>query len=311
MIRSLPYGLVYSIPRGWPYAGHCDNDPEAPLWVDNGEQEADQEKIRDQWRGFRIVIDALTQKDVQHCVSEFVLDVHGLSTGLNCHIFDQTCDDYNRFSTLLRQPGFHYLHLSLLVSDLEGGDWKPFRGGLLRRALAGARDLKHFQLCNNLDDELDVHSSNSDGAHENEVLLRSIFPIEQWPRLRHFGLSGFIVGHDDLFSLLSQLPPTLRSVELSFLQFSSGKGSYRSLLYDIRDKLDWRGRAPEERPKVVIGIHFSNKQPGRAIWVNEEVEKFIYGDGRNPFGREDGTQPHDLGIHQAGFIRDEFNLAHE
>lgn len=65
MIRSLPDGLVSPISRGWPYAGSCENDPEAPLWVDDEVQEADQEKMRNQWRGFRIVLDALIQEDVQ------------------------------------------------------------------------------------------------------------------------------------------------------------------------------------------------------------------------------------------------------
>lgn len=79
----------------------------------------------------------------------------------------------------------------------------------------------------------------------------------------------------------------------------------------MRDKLDWRGRVPDERPKVVIRLHFSNRRPGRAIWVREWVERFIYGDGRNPFGHEDGTQGHHLGIYEAGVIRDGFEPALE
>ena len=99
----------------------------------------------------------------------------------------------------------------------------------------------------------------------NEVPLHTIFPIEQWSKLRHFGLSGFLVDQDDLVSLLSQLPATLRSVELSFLEFLSGKGDYQRLLYDMLDKLDWRKRTVGEKPRVKIGVPHSTARPGRAI----------------------------------------------
>lgn len=136
MIRSFPYGSKYPIPHGWSYAEEAETEPEAPLWIDAGED--DQESIRNQWRGFRIVMEVLSQKRAQHHVSELVSNVHCLNTGLNCHLFDQVCDDCNNFATLLRSPDFRRLDLSLLITILDHYDRVSYRSGLLRKALAGA-----------------------------------------------------------------------------------------------------------------------------------------------------------------------------
>lgn len=310
MIRSFPKGFRYPIPRGWPYTERFCHEPEALPWIDDDENEKVQERIRNQWRGFRILLDVLVQK--QHDISELILDVHRLNTGLNYHIFDQPCDEYHNFATLLRRPGFRRLDLSLLVGGMEHDDSQSFRQGLLREALAGARDLEHFQFHTNVEIDFDVESTNPDGTHRNEIPLRNIFPIDQWSNLRHFGLSAFMVAQDDLVSLLSQLPTTLRSVELSFLLFFSNKGDYRSLLYDIRDKLDWRNRVPGERPKLIVGFHVSHTQTfqGRTMWLSKEAGAFVYSNGPNPFGQEDGSNPY-MVYYGPGIERDEFEPAHE
>lgn len=309
MIRSFPYGFKYPIPRGWPCAEEGEGEPDAPDWFG----EDNQETIREQWRGFRIAVRLLAQDEVQHRVSEMVLDAHLLMTGLTCHIFDQVCDEYNNFSTILRRPNFRRLDLSLLVGRLDQEEWVSYRKGLLRKALAGAEDLEHVHLHTDLDLSVNTGITNSDGTHQNEVLLQTIFPIEKWPRLQHFGLSGFIVNQDNLISLLSQLPNTLRSVELSFLRFLDGKGNYQSLLYDLRDKLDWRNRALGNQPLVVIGIHEDNHcvRAGKAIWVNKEARAFIYGEGRNPFGSKDGSSLNMVFPGAGGIERDEFEPAYE
>lgn len=307
MIRSFPFGFRYPIPHGWPYAGDAENEPEAPLWVDDSDEET-QETVRNQWRGFRLVTDVLAQKEVQHHVSELILAVHGLNTGLNCHIFDQPCHDYDNFAALLRRPSFHRLDLSLLVGELEHYDWISYRSGLLRKALAGAPNLEHIQLHTNMAPDIEFLNGLASGTQAADLSLRTIFPIENWPILRHFGLSGFLLCQEDLISLLSELPGTLRSVELSFLKFWKHKGNYHKLLYDLRDKLNWRNRVPGERPKVIIGLHHSTPRPGRAIWVSKEAEAFIYGAGENPFDLEDGTT---VFPGTAGVERDEFEPAHE
>ena len=73
-----------------------------------------------------------------------------------------------------------------------------------------------------------------------------------WTHLRHFGLSRFAVRHGDLISFLEALPPTLRSVQLSFLFFL--EGCYRDLVADMRDRLGWRKRPVEQRRRVSIGL---------------------------------------------------------
>lgn len=59
----------------------------------------------------------------------------------------------------------------------------------------------------------------------NFALLRTIFPVEKWQDLRHFGLSNVLVREDDLLSLLALLPTTLPSVELCFITFLGGSGN--------------------------------------------------------------------------------------
>ncbi|UZP35418.1 hypothetical protein NXS19_003234 [Fusarium pseudograminearum] len=52
---------------------------------------------------------------------------------------------------------------------------------------------------------------------------------------------------DDLISLLGKLPPTLVSIELSFLSIIEGTGHYAGILANIRDKLGWRHRPIDKR----------------------------------------------------------------
>ncbi|KAL6399948.1 hypothetical protein AUP68_17358 [Ilyonectria robusta] len=119
---------------------------------------------------------------------------------------------------MLRKPGFRRIDLAFLVDGQSYRSWKAFCNGQLRPALALATDLEHVSLCTNVPYEV----SNKIWAENNIryfVPLRAIFQVESWPKLGHFGLSGFAVQQDDIISLLAALPPTLRSVELSFLYF--------------------------------------------------------------------------------------------
>jgi hypothetical protein len=119
-----------------------------------------------------------------------------------------------------------------------------------------------------------------------------------------------VVHQDDLVSLLAAMPASLRSVELGFL-FLHGGATHQSLLYAMRDRLDWRERPAAERPRVRMGAgSFESVLVGRATWVEGEVADFLYGDGRNPFGVEGDPRPDSI---QMGFgvERDEFDPAYE
>jgi hypothetical protein len=296
MIRDFPYGFNYPIPRAWPTVEPGCSPYRAPLWNSN-----DAEKGR--WRGFRIILQALAEQ--KHQISEFVMETKGLCTGLNCHVFDEPYEEYQQLVTLLQKPDFSRLDLALLMSAQQDDGWPSLRSGHLKRALSEARNIQHLSVCTDLgaDQEFDI---SDDGS--NEISLRTVFPIERWQKLRHFGLLGFPVRQDDLISLLAAMPISLQSIELSFLAFY-GNGNYRDLLCDMRDKLNWRSRPANERPKVVIrGENMAHPTIGRAVWIENEISDFLYTDGPNPFSCQGYGNEIQMGF---GVRRDEFDPAFE
>lgn len=303
MIRAFPYGFNYPIPRTWPIMERLEEaKPEARPWVDEEEKE--------KWRAFRIATRVLAQQEPRPdhaAVTEFVVDVHQLSTGLNCRIFDRPCDEYNHLVTLLRRPGFSRIDLPFIVGDVDYDGWPSFRSGYLYRALAEATDLVHISLGTDVG-YFDGTEPGSAGPSSHFTPLRSIFPVEKWPRLRHFGLSRFLVKQKDVLGLLASLPDTLRSVELSFLMFLDGGGSFRGLLEDMRDTLGWRERPAAHRPRVIIKMPPEHHMEGRVVWIDREAEAFLYYDGENPFS---GPGPGNRAAPGKGVIRDAFEPAHE
>ncbi|KAL6399660.1 F-box domain, cyclin-like [Ilyonectria robusta] len=308
MIRSFPYGFNYLIPRNtWPTIEH--DEPEAHLWNDGGPGD---EEMKNQWRGFRVITRILAQEP-HHNISEFVVNVHRLNTGLNCHIFDQPNEEHDNFVKILQRPGFRHLHLSLLVGGLEDQGWSSYRNGYLQLALAEAKDLEHMSLHTNVCRDPGGRRIDrlSGGPIEDFIPLRTIFPIDKWPRLQHLGLAGFLVMQSDVMSLLSGLPSTVRSIDLSFLKFLDTGGHYRGLLWEMRDKLDWRYRPVEERPKITLRIDLFVRRPGKCICLSRAAEEVIYGYGPNPFGQEnDDRSPH-LVREATGIEIDEFNPAYQ
>lgn len=314
MIRALPYGFNYPIPRGWP-TGEDEQRKELLPWVAGHgftSHEAELEKMK--WRGFCIVTNTLAQHIQNNNIPdfgipEFGVDVHQLHTGINCHIFDQECEEYNDLVTILNQPGFRRLDLVLMVRDAED-DWQCFRSGLLRNALAKSPCLEHISLSTDVVEDpcANALEEGSGGPIEYLVPLLSVFPVASWPRLRHFGLSRFLVTKDDVFALLAALPLTLRSVELSFLSFLDGGGSYKELLEDMRNRLGWGQRAISKRPQVTICMDELYPYAGRGIWITKEVDDFLYADGPNPF--EMNWQSHSIAT-GVGTLRDMFEPAYE
>lgn len=296
MLRSLPYGFNYNIPRGWPgtyFYSRCEP------W----ETEADKEP----WRGFREVIRCLAENKAP-LVKDLVLDVHQLPTGLTCHFFDHACPEYDQLVAVLRRPGFRRFDLALTAGGQPSSDWVSFRNGRIRRALAEtSEDLEHFHLRTDQGALPDLNTGlDSSGLPSHFTPLLDIVPVERWSKLRHFGLSMFLVRQDDVLSLLLALPATIRTVELSFLCFLVDGGSYKALLDEMRDTLDWRTRDAAVRPKVKIGLKLSTSSTvdGRAIWLEREVDSFLYEGGPCLFPREDC--PNDVRSGDGGMIRDAF-----
>lgn len=102
-------------------------------------------------------------------------------------MFDQPCDEYNDFITMLRKPGFRRIDLAFLVDGQSYRSWKAFCNGQLRSALALATDLEHVSLCTNVPYEV----SNKIWAENNIryfVPLRAIFQVEAG---RNLDILGF------------------------------------------------------------------------------------------------------------------------
>ncbi|KAL6693076.1 hypothetical protein J3F84DRAFT_401646 [Trichoderma pleuroticola] len=267
MIHTLPYGLNYSIPRGWPVSG--ESYLPADEWV---------EENKGKWRGFKQVIRCLAEHKAASA-KELVLDTHLLPTGITCRFFDLPSPEYRHLVGLLQRPGFRRLELALMVGQQKPGDWASLKNGHLRSALGEASELEHIHL----NTDLGYNWTRDPGAEF--ALLHDIFPIERWPKLRHFGLARFLVSQRDLVSFLSKLLASIRTIELNCLWFKSNHGSYRDLLEAMRDSLDWNTRNAAARPKVTIRLDRLDciEVDSRTLWLEEEVDNFLYEGGPNPF----------------------------
>ncbi|KAH7120618.1 hypothetical protein EDB81DRAFT_814482 [Dactylonectria macrodidyma] len=280
MIRSLPPGLIYPLPRGWPIAEEGENEPFAESWY--GDEKS-------KWRGFCLVTSVAAQyfrENPAASIFEFVVDTNHLLTGISCRLFDDAgSPEYKDLVTILSQPGLSRIDMSLLVGGQDEQGWHAFRSGCLHRALRRAPGLQCVKLSTNLGDPENLDDPMATDGEDHWMPLRTIFPVEMWPNLRHFCLSRFIVKQADVVRLLLALPLTLQSVELSFLSFVQNSDHYQGLLEDMRSKLGWRERPATERPKIVIyGDHEPQVQE-KPIDVSHEAENFLYGDGKNPFQR--------------------------
>jgi hypothetical protein len=278
VIRSFPEGFNYPIPHSWPFHDLGVGPYVVPPWND--------ETAKKQWRGFCIVTNELAKQKGHH-VSELVIDVKELDTGLSCRVFDQPCEEYDNLVDLLRRPGFSRIDLALLADgQYYDDDWSSFRSGYLKQALGAAPDLLHVSFRIKAD-----YGQIYPYFDEHCIPLRTIFPVDRWQKLQHFGLSNLLVRGPDLLSLLATLPTTLRSVELSFLKILGDRGNYRDLLIDMRDTLGWRDRAADERPRIIIHVYQSLVVRSVLLQyrcVDDQANLFLYDDAANPFGNKSG-----------------------
>ncbi|KAK3902252.1 hypothetical protein C8A05DRAFT_15672, partial [Staphylotrichum tortipilum] len=304
MIRAFPSGFRYPTPRTWPVNSMY---PYGSAYRVEGENWSDlRDSRKNIWRGFRIVARELAANP-HHRITQLIIDDCHLFSGINCTIFTELCAEYHDLVALLRSPGFSRLDLALLTVDQWDEYRDALRSGHLRRALAEAPDMQHISLstCETEPNAfLDIYDHEPNDP--TFTPLSAIFPVEKWPRLRHFALSSVLVGQDDLLAFLGTLPATLRSVELVCLGFA--QGSYQGLLEGMRASLDWRERAAGQRPTVTVGVD-ADKWRGRIVWATKEVDDFLYGEAPNPF--DNPVDKGDMLVKGVGVERDPFDPEYE
>ncbi|CAG8098103.1 unnamed protein product [Penicillium olsonii] len=268
MIRSLPEGLYYPMPRGWPIP-HSNQAFE--VWSLPWKRLDERQK--EQFHGFRIVTRALAEQ--KNNLVEFSAESRLLRTGLNCTMLDDTCEEYHHLATLLKKPRFRRLDLCFTLA----GTWYSFPHKKLHDILRGARDLQELGFATT---GYDMDDERKD-LNVTPVPLKAMFPIESWPKLQHFELSRFIVRESDLISFLSELPVTVRSVKLSFLTFVDNGNHWHPFLEKLRKAIRENRLWSDRRRNVTVGCMQDRSLPGRARWIGKEVDEFLYGDGENPF----------------------------
>ncbi|KAJ5354048.1 hypothetical protein N7541_006612 [Penicillium brevicompactum] len=268
MIRSFPEGFNHPMPRGWPLPSH-----EQPEEVYSLPWKRLNEVHKEKFHGFRIVARALAEQ--KNNIVELSVDSRLLRTGINCTILDDTCEEYNHLATLLKKPGFRRLDLSFTLA----GTWQSFPHEKLHNILREAGDLEELSLATT---GIDAENEHKNLHNVAPVPLKDIFPIENWPKLQHFELSRLIVSESDVISFLAELPATMRSVRLGFLTFVDNE-NWHSFLAKMREEIRKSRLWSDRRRTVTIGCNQDISFPGRARWIGEEVDEFLYGDGQNPF----------------------------
>ncbi|KAL7902725.1 hypothetical protein HDV64DRAFT_240990, partial [Trichoderma sp. TUCIM 5745] len=286
MIRAFPYGFNYPIPRGWPVTRLSEIDEKLAPWEDS--------KAR--WRGYCLVTKILAEERQHHRVSELRIDSHLLHSGLSCRLFEQSSPEYLDFVTCLQHPSLKKLHLSLYVEFHVDFPWTAFRRNLLRNALANASQLEHFSLETGLDET--TYAPHENDNHELPPVLRTILPVNCWTGLQHFRLWNYPVNPVELISILSEFP-ALQSLELGFLFLQSG--TQHEFLVNMRDTLRWHERPTHPKVRYAVPIP-SDYVQGRAIWIDEEIEKFLYRGGENPLEAKRFVQVcYDMGVMKDAF----------
>ncbi|KAJ3499238.1 hypothetical protein NLG97_g490 [Lecanicillium saksenae] len=309
MIHAFPYGFQYPIPRGWPYFEQGNQQPILALpWAEPLDEYGFHraEEYRELWRGYRAATRILAERD--YALAELVVETRLLHSGVNCYVFDTPNPDYENLCAILRQPALKKLDYSLFVDGQED-DFGIYKNDLLRDALAAATGMEHFSLFTTLEmDEPGVAAQVYDqGPVQNFVPLASVIPVDAWPRLRHFALSGFLVLQSDLIAFLGTLPRSVRTLELNLLMFLDG-GNYASLVTGIRDELDWRNRPAQEQIDVTIATAVKHEMViGVRVWANETINDFLYREGPMPFAVEEGEDPNVIAYGSFGTERDVFD----
>ncbi|KAF5670453.1 hypothetical protein FDENT_11212 [Fusarium denticulatum] len=278
-IRSFPEGLIYPLHRGWPKTNMVEEHP-LRSWDESSKRE---------WHGFCVVTKEIAQhihKNPMFGLSEFVLESRQLWTGISYRVFDNPMsEEYRDLVTILSHPSLRRLELSLACGAVSWKNWPSFCSVLLFRALSKAKNLQDIHFDTGITQAIrQWHGFLADP--QKGMPLQSIFPLEKRPNLRRFALSRSFIKQRDLMAFISTLPESLESLELSFLSFFPGEGTYRDLLQDMRCNLGWRERLPRNQARLVVLVENELMMDGAAIDVSRAAMDYVYHHGENPFAED-------------------------
>jgi hypothetical protein len=180
----------------------------------------------------------------------------------------------------MSHPGLKRFDLPLYPVGVEDPDDSAALYNQVHHLLSIGTDLRHVSLSTNIDFQ-DDDPWKVIGRDEHCFPLRSIFPIDKWSNLRHLSISRLFVKQDDVRDFLAAMPTTLKSIELSFLEFTPWyRDCYRGLFEDMRSTLGWQDRVRENQPRIKVLVE---RRGRKVVDVSAEAESYMYNEGENPF----------------------------
>lgn len=303
MIRAFPEAFNYPLCRGWGTTDyHGQSATEGLSWTGNTGA-VPPEVVRDRWRGYCNVTEALAEHSDRHNVTELIVEGSLIRVGLNIHMFEAPNQDYSNLVKIVSRPGFQRLDLSLITGDEKHRYWEILRKGLVREALAQISELQSLTFATDVED---LFSEND--PYRQPLPLRIIFP--EFTLLKHFRLWNFPVEVTDCISFLSQMPKTLQRVELVLLEFFREEENNRYLLDQMKLNLGWYSWDCRPNLRFAGQDRSHPNQVGRLHWLDTEVDEFLYSGGPNPYGLPDGSWPN-LILLPVGVLRDPFDPDYE
>ncbi|VUC34893.1 unnamed protein product [Clonostachys rosea] len=296
LVRKFPFDFLYSVERSdLPIEPVAPSIPAGALARWGGYSKAT--------HGYRAVFKALAvAKQLQ--IEELVIETPG---GISCGIpYDffmlGMTSDYLNFIELLRRPQLRRFDLAITTWDerISYQNASHLPKERLKAALREAGSLTHFSFKMN---------TKYYRRSVDYVPLQALLPVHSWTNLQHFELSHLTVRQRNLANILSALPQSVRSVELSFLHFARRWENFAGLLDEIREKVSWDKRDAEDRPRLCISLRVSGgASTSIAIRVDTEIDNFLYKQGLNPFRGSRAPDGVELGV---GTERDVFNPEYE
>jgi hypothetical protein len=267
--RSLPSGFL--MPQLWPWLGARNNEPWEPLALPWDE-------ACEEWRGYRIAVDALLATTAHHRIEEFVIDTNHEYTGLGHQLFTSSNSlGYMKTVELFQTVQLTTLELSLNVITADYRLYVCPHNGLLKSALLQLKTLKHFAFSTSqISDNQAGLFLNPDGM----ISLEEIVPTELWCNLRSLKLCNLFLHGRSLYNALG----TMTSLATVWIENSSLSNdlTWTQLMTSIKEQLvQGSGVWKPGKPDVVF--RRQEGKDGYRLDSSAELREFLHGQGDCPF----------------------------